>query len=280
MNTKLPIPYIAVVGVLLIVIAGLFYGLGEQREMIYVNPSGGARLTIPGGMESLGSFGSAMAQVTEISDNTLFVSGSATASDNPDKVTISFSIETESLSALTSQQENARITADVRAALIAKGLDSDSITTTSYYLGQLTEYNSVTRKYESKGFKTTHSIKVELSEISRAGEIIDAAVSAGANRVSSVYFGLSASKTEDLRMDSLKSASENAREKAEAIAEGLGVTITRLISVSEGYSYTPVYRSYAMDATVAEGGGSSVPTEITPGDISVSSYVNAVFEIS
>jgi uncharacterized protein YggE len=268
--------FLGVVAVFAVVTAGLLAGLNEQRGMIYLNPSTGARVStaLSGGSEFFGGVFAA----EEVTDNTLFVSGSATASDNPDQVTIMFSVETEDASARVSQQENAGITSDVRAALISRGIESEDIETTGYSLYQIREYEPESRKYIDRGFRTTHSMQVEISDIEGAGGIIDAAVLAGANRINGVYFGLSDSKMDELRMAALKAASENARERADAIAEGLGITVTRVMSVSEGYSYAPVARAYAQEmATV---GDSSVSTEITPGDVQVSATINVVFEIA
>ena len=267
--------YLGAVAVLMIAVASLMVAVNDQRQLIYLNPSSGARIYSPVG--ELASWGGVWAQSDgSFTDNTLYVSGSAVASDNPDKVTIHFSVDTQDNSALVSQQQNAQITSAVRSALVAKGIASDSIETTGYRLYQVREYDPDYRRYINQGFKTSHSMKVELSDISRAGEIIDAAVSGGATTMNSVSFGLSDSKLEQLRLSALEAAAEDARKRADSIADGLGVSITRVMSASEGYSYTPVVRSYAMDVA-AEGAAS---TEITPGDISVTSTVNVVFEIA
>jgi uncharacterized protein YggE len=268
--------FLGVVTVFAVVAAGLLAGLNEQRSMIFLNPSSGARISTAFA-EGSGMLGVLAAE--QVADNTLFVSGTATASDNPDQVTIMFSVETDDTSARVSQQENARITADVRAALISQGIDSEDIETTGYGLSQLREYVPESRKYVDRGFRTTHSMSVEISDIDKAGNIIDAAVLAGANRINGVYFGLSEGKTEELRMAALKAASENARERANAIADGLDITITRVMSVSEGYIYTPSVRLYAMEE-MAAGDSSVASTEITPGLVQVSATVNVVFEIA
>ncbi len=270
--------FLSVVVVFAVVTVGLLAGLNEQRSMIFLNPSPGARISTAFS-EGSAMFGGVLA-AEQVADNTLFVSGSATASDNPDQVTIMFSVETDDTSARVSQQENAGITSDVRAALIAQGIDPEDIETTGYSLSQIREYEPESRKYVDKGFRTTHSMQVEISDIDRAGDIIDAVVLAGANRINGVYFGLSESRMEGLRMAALKAASENARERADAIADGLDITIIRVMSVSEGYSYSPSVRAFAMEDSAVGEGSPAPSTEITPGMVQVSSNVNVVFEIA
>ena len=260
--------------VFVVVTLSLLTAVNEQRRSIYASQTGGTRL-------SSGFGGSLMpgALAQEVTDNALFVSGSATASANPDKVTIMLSVETQDDSATKSQQDNADLTAAVRSALSGIGISAESVETTGYSLSQVREYDSQTRTYVNKGFKTVHSMKVELSDTSRAGEVIDAAVSAGANRINGVYFGLSDTKMKELRLQALEAASGNAKEKAESIAKGLGVTVKRVMSASESYGTPqPIYKGYGMEMAV-QSAGAGAATEVTPGEVSVTASVSAVFEI-
>jgi uncharacterized protein YggE len=268
--------FIAFAAVFVVVTFALLTAVNDQRQAVYLGSQ--ETKVVPSLADSF--MGSAWA-AEEVADNTLFVSGSATATASPDKVTIQFSVITDDESAQVSQQENSEASAAVRSALIAKGLSLEDIETTGYSLSELREYDYETRKYVDKGFRTVNSMKIELSDIGKAGEMIDAAVSGGANSVTGVYFGLSDSKMQEMRLEALKAAGENAVEKADSLAEGLGVSVTRLMSATEGYTSvpSPSYRSYAVD-DMAMAEGAAAPTEVTPGDISVTATVSAVFEIS
>ena len=275
-STKL---FLGVVGMMALAIIMLIFAVQDQRNLLPSGPSGGPRVSAQPS-EAWSYMGGAFAQLTQVADKTMYATGSATASDNPDKVTIMMAIETQDPSAKVSQQQNAQKTADVRAALVAKGLQASSIETTGYNLNQVREYDYNLKKYIEQGFKTTHSFQFELSDIAKAGEMIDAAVSAGANSVQGVYFGLSDAKMASLRTQALKSASENARQKADAIASGLGIRISRVMSVSEGYSYTPYQSNYATLSSDAPEAAGSASTDITPGSVKVTANVNVVFEIA
>ena len=263
----------AVVSVFLIL--GLMTAVNDQRQSIHMN-SEKTRLSALFG----DSFIPGAWAAGEVTDNTIFVSGSATASASPDKVTVHFAVETQDDSAVKSQQDNAYKTAAVRSALTGIGISADDIETTGYTLSQVKDYDYQTRKYTYNGFKTVHSMKVELSDTGRAGEVIDAVVSAGVNNINSVTFGLSEAKMEELRLKALKEAAETTRKKADSIAEGLGISVNRVMSASEGYSYSPAVNTYRGMDMVAESAGSPAPTEITPGDVSVTATVSAVFEIA
>jgi len=275
MKTKRMYP--AIVAVLAVLSLALVVAVVDQRQAMsgYYPKGGGIVVSQLGGAESWGNIGGAFAQ-QQVTDKALFVSGSATASDTPDKVTITFSIETLDASAAKSQADNAQSAAAVRAALVAKGIAAADIQTTGYTLSEYREYNRITSQYDFKGFKTIHSMKIELTDINKAGEMVDAAVSGGATRITGIYFGLSDARLAALRVQALKSAAEDARLRGDSIASGLGLEISRVMSASESYSYAPSYRNYAAQDSSA-GASAPAPTEITPGDVSVSASVSVVF---
>jgi uncharacterized protein YggE len=269
-------PLLATVAVLSVFVVSLFVGLNEQRQEMAVRS--GQQRVVPLLGDAWSGLGGAYAAEGQVTDKTLFVSGTASASSDPDKVTIVFSVETEDKSASVSQQQNAQLTSAVKAALVAKGIAAGDIETVYYQLYQDRQYDPDLRRYVDMGFKTAHSMKVELSDVGRAGEIIDAAVGAGANSVSSVSFGLSDGRMEQLRMQALEEAASNAKQKAGSIASGLGVAVSRVMSASEGYSYSPApYVSYDM---AAGAGSTETRTDIVPGEVQVTAQVSVVFEIA
>ena len=117
-------------------------------------------------------------------------------------------------------------------------------------------------------------VVMECTGLFRDREKAAAHLDAGANKVNQISFGLSDAKREQLYTDALADAAKNARVKADAIAEGLGVRITGIVSASEGYvSVTPYYRSLGAAESAV-----SYDTEISAGDVSVSASVSVVYE--
>jgi len=207
----------------------------------------------------------------------LTVSGTATLKESPDKALIVLSVVTVNKNAAQSQQENAELSVKVRTALKNIGLSDESIKTVSYNLREKQEWNENQRKYESIGFETVNSIQVTVNELNDTGKIIDAAVEAGANSVSSVSFALSDEKQETLMAEALKQAALNARKKAESISEGLSVSLGSVYSASENTYYsTPYYRT-AYDSMGANEAKAETP--VTPGDIEFNATVSVQFEI-
>ncbi|MBI5553260.1 MAG: SIMPL domain-containing protein [Candidatus Diapherotrites archaeon] len=208
------------------------------------------------------------------------VSATAQVSAAPDQVELVFAVETDAKTAQESQQKNAETSAKVRAGLQALGIRENEIETMDYSLNEQNEYDPTTGKSRSTGYRTTHSLKVTLKNTGLAGKVIDAAVKAGANRVSSVQFTLSDAEKEELRQKALLEAAQTAGNKAGIVARGLGVQLGQLASASESsdYSYPqPYYANTYAKVGIAE--ADSAPTEFSPGAIRMSATVSASFEI-
>ncbi|MEM7814829.1 MAG: SIMPL domain-containing protein [Candidatus Aenigmatarchaeota archaeon] len=230
-------------------------------------------LALIGAIVIVGAFGflrpTVINQLEE--ENRLSVTGTATLSAAPDEVVILAGAETLAAEADDSQRANAGLISAIRSALERKGLTAENVTTASYYLEIAREWNKTTERMEIVGYRTVHILKIKSSNLNKAGDYVDAAVSGGANRVDSVTFGLSTAKEADYRKQALEQAGANARERADAAAQGLGVRVTRVVRASEGYvSIVPYTRALAAEAA----------TEITPGQVEVSASVSVTYEIA
>ncbi|MFA6399560.1 MAG: SIMPL domain-containing protein, partial [archaeon] len=212
---------------------------------------------------------------------TLSVNGSVTKMVTPDKVDIVLSVETLDPSAQKSQSDNAVIADKVKTAISSFNSIYSEVKTISYSVNEDFKWNDSTKNSESIGYRTVNQIQVTLSGdyISRAGTIIDSAVTAGANRVSSITFGLSKDKELEIRKTALNEASATAKAKATSIAQGLGITVGKVYSISENsFYYTPNYVNY--DSARVVSAGSSAPTPIVAGDVEVSASVGVQFELN
>lgn len=210
---------------------------------------------------------------------TLNVSGSVTKMVTPDKVDVVLSVQTLDLSAQKSQSDNAALSSQVMTALKGAGVADSQITTISYSENEEFQYSDILKKSESVGYRTTNQIKVTLTDTTKAGSIVDAAVQAGANSVDGITFGLSDAKELSVREQALAEASATAKAKADSIARGLNVTLGKVHSISEtNYNIIPNYTSY--DTSKAVAGSAMPPTPITAGQVEVDATVSVAFELS
>ncbi len=220
-------------------------------------------------------------------EHTIDVSAMATDYVDPDMLTLSFTVENEAEDATESQTETASEINAVKAALTGFGIKDENIKTTRYSVDVVRTSHYICENETSKtdcyydyvitGYKTTHSIKVNVYDLDKGGDIVDAAAGAGAE-VDYISFTLKPETRDTVNNQLLEEASAKAKTKAQSIATGLGVTIGDAFSASTSYDYYPTYRSY--DYAYAEAGSAPAPsTELSGGQIEVTASVYASFEI-
>jgi uncharacterized protein YggE len=220
-------------------------------------------------------------------DHAVSVSSTAVQHVAPDLLLVDLSVRTEALTAKSSQSENAVVVADLLPKLKALGLTDADIQTTSYSVDPVYNSTYVCDKvsnychYDSviTGYTTAQELLLNVKQLDKGGDVIDAASTAGENQtfVNSVSFTLQDETRAALEKSLLKNASTEAKAKAQNIAAGLGVSVGKVLSASESYSYYPQYSNYKM----MEAGAASapVPTQLSSGQVDVSVTVSASFEM-
>lgn len=215
-------------------------------------------------------------------DNTITSNGQASIDVMPDLVTIHFNIQTIEDTLQKARDKNSEISDDLITNLLKKGFERKDIQTEYYSINENYVWNEDGRKQE--GYIASHSIKVEFSaeDSEKIGEVIDAGINANAS-LSYINFELSMDKQNKYKAEAIKSASQDARIKAEALAQGLNLKIGDLVSVSNNDFYYSPWRAYdnALSSTALEkvGGGSFVESQISPSEREISASVTAQFEI-
>lgn len=185
-------------------------------------------------------------------------------------------VETMSPDAKQAAQDNANIMTKVKHAVIGAGAAPDKIETDNYTMYPVYEYDK--GKVKSRKYEVNNRMKVVVEDLTKAGAVMDAAISAGANRIENIIFTVrNPGKYKD---DALREAAQDARRKADIIAASLGKTVTNIISVTDN-SVRVSPRNYMMNAKMAGGNdmAESVTTPMEGGDAKVESSVTVVFEI-
>jgi uncharacterized protein YggE len=210
--------------------------------------------------------------------NKISVNGYSEIEAFPDLVGIYFNIETKGSTSEEATKENSKIVEELKDSLIMKGFDREDIKTQNFNV--YPDYDWVSGKRINKGYKAVHSLKLELSteDTSKIGLVINAGVEAGAG-ISYINFELTQEKQNEYKAEAIKQASEDARIKAEAMAQGLGQKLGNLVSVSDsGFDYYP-WRVYGAieeaDVAVAK----EATTDIQPDEQKITARVSAVFKL-
>lgn len=210
---------------------------------------------------------------------TVNTNGQATIKVDPDLAVVYASVETLEDSAEESKDENSKIVEEVYAELYKIGIDRDDIETEYYNIYE--EFDWTDDGRVSKGFKTAHNLKIKTEEFDDVGEIVDAVIEGGATRINYINFELSDTLEKEYKKDALAEASKDAKEKAEAIAEGLDAELGSLVSISDssyGYAPYPVFRAEAAGADEM-GLKEAVNTQISPQELEITASVQVVYKI-
>jgi uncharacterized protein YggE len=201
--------------------------------------------------------------------NAILVTGSGSSSTKANQATVTLGVYTEDSSASEAVEDNAARMSAIINAIKALNIPEEKIKTVSYYVSP--NYDWEYRRIVS--YRVTNTIQVNIDDLNLIGRVIDEASKAGANDIQGISFGLTDEIAEELQDNAYVNALNDAKRKADLIAETLELQITGVLSVSESvyYPYMP-FRGYAETAT-----DTTAPTPILEGSLSVSVSVQVAF---
>lgn len=198
---------------------------------------------------------------------TIEVSASGSAETDPDRAVVQVGVEARGESADDVRSELAEGADALQKTFEELGIPEDNVQTSNYRINE--------RRQET-GFEGVHVFRLEVDDIDRVGEIIDASVEAGADVVGHVNFTLRDETRETLRDEALDEALANADEEADHIATNRDVDIVATHSVSTSdVNVHPVRYDAAHEA--ADDAAAGQPTEIDSGPVTVSATVTVVY---
>lgn len=172
----------------------------------------------------------------------IVVSGRGEVKISPDRATIQISVQTRAATAAAAAAENANKTQAVLTALQALGLGNDQLSTINYNVNPEQRYEP-NKEPTVVGYTVTNTVLAEVRRLNQVGPVIDAALSRGANMITSLNFF--ASNTEATRRTAIAAAIEKARADAEAAARAARGTLGALLEINIG-AYSPPIQPMMM----------------------------------
>jgi uncharacterized protein len=164
---------------------------------------------------------------------TITVTGNGTVTAVPDKASFDFGVTTTAATAAEALSRNSSQAQAIVDALKRAGVASSDIQTSQVSLWPQTSSDGT----QITGYQASNSVQVTAS-LGKAGDLVDAAVGAGANNVDGP--NLDTVDKSSLYDQALTAALTDARGKAQAIADAAGLSITGVVKVTEGGSAQPV----------------------------------------
>lgn len=192
----------------------------------------------------------------------------------PDMATITLGVQVEAPTAQEAMRQNAQEMTKVVAALRKAGIAERDIQTSGLNLNPQYVYEQNSPPKLS-GYQASNQVTVRVNDLARLGAAVDATVSAGANRINGISFGLKDPTAAEnaAREEAVKALAA----KAELYAKATGHRISRLVSLSEGGGYSPQPPMPVMAMARMEKDAS---TPIAGGELSVGIDVTGLYELT
>ena len=211
-----------------------------------------------------------------LAEKTLNVTGSGTVYLDADIAYASLGVSyTGADLSVIQQQANETIEA-VCQAMEEAGLDAKNISTDNINIYPMYDYSQ--NDVKLTGYRIDERLSIHTEDIDALGAYIDAAFAAGANTFNSIIF--SVKDDSQAKRDALKLAVQDAREKAEVIAEASGEEIDSVVAISENaqYSYYNTdTKAYTADIAPMAAEGSA--TTVRAAQINVSADVQITYRL-
>ena len=233
----------------------------------------------------------------------IWVSGAGKASGAPDIAVVSVGVESVEETAAVARANAAAAMKSVIDAITRAGVADADIQTRYFNISpryqsveiercdsdngeesggeqEVTGEKTCYKVWESRliGYAVSNQATVKIRDLDDVGTIIDQVTEAAGNlvRINGISFNIE--DPQALQDEARADAVADMKRKAEMLAELSGVTLGRLVYLTEGAAYVPPQPLYARaEAALA---ASDASTSISPGEMDVSVTVQGVFLIA
>ena len=170
----------------------------------------------------------------------------------PDVAILNLGVEVQAATVARARSEAAEAMDDVRASLDRNGVEDTDIQTQFFNIFPQFDFES--RTPEIVGYTVSNQLEVKVRDIDTVSDVFDDAITAGGDaiRVNGVRFTID--EPEQFFAEARRLAVEDARDRAEQLADLAGVNLGEALSISE-----------------SSGGGSPAPFEAFDGRITAPS---------
>lgn len=203
-------------------------------------------------------------------NETIAVSGVGSASGPPDRAVVNIGVEVMARSVAEARSTAAADIGNVLESLRGNGLDDADLSTSSYSINPEYDHRDGRRL---RGYRVSNVIEARVDQLDELGSIIDAAAQAGSDNT--IVNGLRFLHQDDANLAATARAAawQDARDKAEQLADLAGVGLGPVVAMSEMSQQggMPPMRAMAREAAMV--------TSIEAGELGVTVTLQVEFGI-
>ncbi|WP_439101917.1 SIMPL domain-containing protein [Congregibacter sp.] len=205
------------------------------------------------------------------------VTGKAERRVAPDMAVLQLGVMSENADAAVARREADDIINRALSVLRDAKLADADIDTTGLTISPQYRWLPDVRKQELTGYRATRNIEVRLLDLDALGVLVTELTDAGINRMQSPRLGLQ--DEEQVYQEVLAAAAQNARARAEVLANALGEDLGSVVSLST--ERAPAPQPMRAERMMMAADVSPAPPEesYSPGYLQYSVTLNATFEL-
>lgn len=212
----------------------------------------------------------------------LVVAGTGKVTAVPDIAKVSLGIEQTGTSLLDVEKSVNAKSKSLVDALKKLGIGEKDIKTTSYNVYPDYDYreaaSSAYRSQPAKiiGYRVGTTYEVKVKDFDKVNDVVAKATEVGANMIGGITFQVNEDTKNKLLDEARHEAVAEAKQKAESIARAAGVSLGKIINISENQNFQPVPLPLSGGGVMKE----TVPApDIQPGETELSVTVSLSFEL-
>ena len=201
---------------------------------------------------------------------TITTTGVGKVTGVPDTLVVEMSVSCKAAHASDALSQAEQNVKQVLASFASAGVDPKDLSTAG-----LSIQPSYTNDSQIDGYTVDESVSATLRDLSKAGAVLDAAARSAGDSVRVDSMNLSISDTSPLLAKARQDAVADARAKADQMAQGGGVKVAGIKSLTDQANSNPQPVPWAADSLKAA--GAAVP--VSPGSQQLEVDVTAVFNV-
>ncbi|MEP3231658.1 MAG: SIMPL domain-containing protein [Hyphomicrobiales bacterium] len=206
--------------------------------------------------------------------------GTGTIVTEPDVAFISTGVVSKGKTAEKALSKNSNSMANIFKVLEDAGIERKHIQTSNFsvqprYVHHRPNKGEERRPPRIVGYEVNNTVTVKIVELDNTGKVISEVVKFGSNSLGNIRFDVS--NRQELMDEARVKAVKDARRKAEIYTKAAGISLGKVLAISEGRAAQQPrrFKAAARSLAVAE----AAPAPVSGGEASISVQVNMTWEL-
>ncbi|MDF1497141.1 MAG: SIMPL domain-containing protein [Patescibacteria group bacterium] len=207
--------------------------------------------------------------------DTITINGQGEVDAKPDLTTITLGVVTEGETVEAIQTENTNKMNSIIDAAKNLGIKSDDIKTLNFSVNPVYDWTEGERV--ESGYEIRQNVQIQVRDEALTPKVLAEAGKLGANQVGGLNFTID--DPSNFEQQARLKAIKDAEEKAQELANELGLTLVRVVSFSEAGGGSPAPMYDMMERSMIANESMMPEPTIETGTQKVTSYVSVTFEV-